>query len=260
MNNNILMDIVLDDLLQKKINREEAGQLLENDQVDDVSAEIDLHFAAAKAVQRYAVLKQVQSVHASFLYANKAINVQSVPEVIKPKLIRMQQVKWVMRIAASIIFMIGGWFAYQYNSTSSSKLYTEMYQPYNVNTDRGMGEIKTHNMIQEFKEMNYLAVIKTFESLGGSNNREKFLAAIAYHETGKYQESANVLSKILLYNKETKTRLYNDEAEFYLALSYLKMKDAASAEPLLEAIRNNPNHTFHERVSKWTLTRLNWLK
>lgn len=260
MNNDIRIDIVLDELLQEKITRAEAEQLLENDQVDDVHTEIDLHFAAAKAVQRYAVLKQVQSVHASFLYAEKSTDIQVSQEVIKPKLFSMHQVKWVMRFAASIILMIGGWFTYQYGSTSSSKLYSEMYQPYNVNTDRGMGEFKTHNMIVEFKEKNYLAVIKTFESLAAANNREKFLAAVAYHETGKYKESVTVLSGILIYNKETNTRLYNDEAEFYLALSYLKMKDAASAEPLLETIRNNPNHTFHERVSKWTMTRLNWLK
>jgi tetratricopeptide (TPR) repeat protein len=113
--------------------------------------------------------------------------------------------------------------------------------------------------IQQYKDKDYKAVIKTWQSLRGANNREKFLAASAFHETGDYQQAVNVLQQIVQNNSQTGNRLYNDEAEFYLGLSYLKMKNNKAAYNYFKKIRDNPNHTFHERVSRWTITRLKWL-
>ncbi len=260
MNNNLHIDEVLDALLKEEIARTEAETILQKENVSDTATEIDLHVAAAKSLQRYTVLKQVQSVHTAYINGGVTVDLPKNREDLKPRVLKMQPVKWMLRIAASIILLLGGWFAYEYNTTSSNRLYNEIYQPYNINTDRGVKDIKTHNMVQLFKDNDYIAVIQIYESLGTTNNREKFLAAYAYHETENYQQAVTVLQQILLYNKQSNTRFYNDEAEFYLGLSYLKMKDVKSAAPLFKAIRNNPNHTFHERVSDRTIRRLTWLK
>ncbi len=260
MTNNIQIESVLDELLKNKIVKTEAVELLEKENVEDTSAEIDLHYATAKAIQRYAVLKQVQSVHSAYITTSTKEETITPAKEKMPKIIPIKPVKWLMGIAASLFVFAAAWFTYQYSTTNSSKLYSEMYQPYNVNTDRGIGDISTHNMVKEFQAGNYSAVIKTFESLPTSNSREKFLAAYAYHEVASYTRAIELLRQLLTYNDQTNTRLYNDEAEFYLGLSFLKIKDAASAKVVFGAIKKNPDHTFHERVSKWTMTRLNWLK
>ena len=259
MNNNLHIENILDDLLTNKITRPEAAILLAQEGVTDSGFEIDLHLSGVNAISRYHVLNQVQAVHNKFIAAR---NISQASNWTSGKIVtgKINPVKWLVRIAASVILIISAWFTYQYSNTTSGTLYSEIYQPYSINTDRGMGEIKTHNMVPDFKQNNYGAVIKTFESLASTNNREKFLAGYAYHQTGSYQRSLGVFQQILAHNRQTNTRLYNDEAEFYSGLAYLKLKDNQSATNIFESIRKNPNHTFYERIDKWTLTRLKWLK
>jgi tetratricopeptide (TPR) repeat protein len=259
MNNNLQIETILDNFIKNKLTRAETELLLEKEAVTDVALEVDLHLSAAKALQRYSILKMVQSVHQSYTTATPVITMPTEKDT-RARVIKMQPVKWALGIAVSVILVISSWFTYQYANTSSTKLYSQIYQPYSVNTDRGMADITTHNMVQEFKNKDYNAVIKTFEALSTVNNRERFLTAYAFHETANYQKAIDLFKQILETNKQTDTRLYNDEAEFYTGLSYLKIKDAASAIPYFENIRNNPNHTFHDRISKTMMKRLKWLK
>lgn len=258
MTNNIESEFVLDELVKNRLTKVEAKELLARQGLSNLDVEIDLHFASVKAIQQYAILKQVQSVHSSFMHSepNAENSIGKAP--IMPS--RMVSMRWVMGVAASLFVFAATWFTYQYSTNDGGKLYSEIYQPYNVNTDRGIGEISTHNLIQEFKNEDYKAVIKTYESLLNTNIREKFLTGYAYHQVANYNKSIELLRQLLKYNKLNKTRLYNDEAEFYLALSYLKINDIVSAAELFKSIRSNPDHTFHETVTKWNLTRLNWLK
>lgn len=259
MNNELYIDKILDDALKGTLAREEAGRLLQQENVADSENEIEMHFAAAVALQRHAVLMQVKNVHTQFVAAGDNIQ-KSTAKKTKGKVKHLKLVKWSLRIAAMLVLFAGGWIAWQYNNTSSAKLYAEMYQPYNVNTDRtGIGEIVPHKMIQQYKGKDYAAVIGTFQLLTVTNNREKFLAASAYHETGNYQQAIDILGQILQTNKQQGSRLYNDEAEFYTGLNYLKMKNGKAALPWFQKIYEDPNHTFHDRVNKWTLVRLKWL-
>jgi tetratricopeptide (TPR) repeat protein len=260
MNNNSQMETILDDLLKNKITRNEAEILLEKETVADIAMEIDLHICAASALQRYSVLKMVQSVHQTYATASPLISMPTKEDKKVSAIKMINPVKWAISAAAIIIVVVSSWFTYQYVNTSSSKLYSQIYQPYSLNTDRGMADISTHNMIEDFKNKNFSGVIKTYESLPSPNTRERFLSAYAYHEKGNYQKAIELLNQILENNKLTNTRLYNDEAEFYTGLSYLKINKPESAIPFFEKIRNNPNHTFYERITKSMIKRLKWLK
>jgi tetratricopeptide (TPR) repeat protein len=260
MNNNLQIENLLDDLLKNNISKTEAVASLKKENIVDTDTQIDLHFAAAKSLQRYNILKQVQLVHNEYIAAKVKPAANNNTNIPKATVIKMKSIKWILQIAASILLLLGAWFTWQYTNTTSSKLYSEIYQPYSVKTDRGIGEIKTHNMVPAFKDKNYEEVIKIFETLLTTNNREKFLTAYSYHETGNYKKSLAIFQEVLAYNKQNNTKLYNDEAEFYSGLAYLKLNDNKSALLIFESIRNNPNHTFYERINKWTLTKLKWLK
>lgn len=261
MKNNIPIDELLDDLLKGNLSQPQVEQLLQQEAITNVAEEINLHRIAAVALQRYSVLDQVRLIHKEYVDKARSDVGENKGNTSSAKVVRMQALKWFMRVAAILILFAGGWLAYQYADNSSAKLYAEIYQPYNVNTNRsGIDDIVPHNMLQQFKNKDYVAVIRTFQSLPVTNNREKFLAAYAWHETGKYDLAITALEQILQNNNKTGSRLYNDEAEFYLGLSYLKMKENETAFAYFQKIRNNPNHTYYERVSKWTITRFKWIK
>lgn len=245
MNYNTEIDNYLDDMFTKKNSRAETETLLQLQNVSDTAYAIDLHLAAAKALQRFKVMEQVHLIHSEFVRKPRGL---------------VKIITIAMRVAAFVLLAVGGWFFYTYSTTNSASLYQKIYQPYHVNTDRGVEDALTHNMVNEFKAGNYAAVVKSYESLPVSNNREKFLAGYASHQLGQYETSINLFNLILENNRLNNSRLYNDESEFYLALSYLKTNNVKSAFPFFRKIGQSPNHTFHERVNSWTLTRLRWLQ
>lgn len=245
MNDHTDIDNLLDDMFKNKTSRPEIEELLHHQNIGDAAYAIDLHMAAAKALQRFKVQQQVLLVHNDF--------VQKAPRTITFN-------SMVIRIAASVLLLVSGWFIYTYSTTNSTALYKKIYQPYHVVTDRGDVDPLTHNIVNQFKAGNYAEVVKTYESLTISNNREKFLAGYASHQLGQYETSINLFNLILENNRQTNSRLYNDESEFYLALSYLKLNNVKSAFPFFKKISQGSNHTFHERVNSWTLTRLQWLQ
>jgi tetratricopeptide (TPR) repeat protein len=258
MNNNLLhTDTLLDELIHNKLSYAETEAALIGFGEHNAKEEIELHFSAAKALQRYRVLQQVQQVHSKYL--QKLPPPQSEAGSTS-KLIKLASWKWIMRIAASVLLILGGWTAYQYADTSSTKLYSEIYQDYNVNTDRGLGDPVTHNMVKEFQAGNYTNVIKIYAGLPVTNNREKFLAGYAYMQTGDNSTACGLFNQILHYNMQSQTRLYSDEAEFYAGLCHLKLKQNKKALQVFRSIHNNPDHTYHDRVKNWTITRLKWLK
>lgn len=263
MNNDIYTDQVLDNFLQNKISFDEVKQLLCREPDANPSDLIAIHHAAAVALQRSAVIDQVNKIHKQFIQSKiKSVPVSTeMDDNTETKVRTIQPVKWIVRIAAMLILTISAWYAWQFSSTSSGKLYSEIYLPYSVNTNRSAtNEIVPHEMIKQYKERNYTAVIKTFHLLPATTNREKFLTAMAYHETGNYIHSVKLLEQILKNNSENNSRLYNDEAEFYMALNHLKLKNGKAARFWFQKIYNTPTHTFNDRISKWTITRLKWLK
>lgn len=256
MNDHLLTENILDELARQGITRTEAEERLRKAGVGDVAGEIDLHLAAAKILQRNAIRMQVASVHGDFIrHQDKSIT-QAEPV----KTARVLNLRWVTRVAASLVLVASAWFTYQYMTTTSAGVYGEIYQPYTINTDRGFGEPLAHDMVPAFQKKDYAAVIAAYESLSTTNNREKFLAAFAYLETGKAVKAIPLLEKILEENRLGGSKLYQDEAEFYLALSYLKNQQTDQAIVLFKTIRAQPNHTFHDRVDPWVLRKMNWLR
>ena len=251
MNNELYINQLLDEYIQYKLNRKDAVAELVQQGVPDAEFELDLHAAAVTALKQGTVLQQVKNVHQQYLQQKKPARVLPLK---KP-------FAWMLRVAAVFILALAAWFTYQYSNISSEKIYSEVYQTYNVNTDRAaIGEIVTHQMVDQFKAGDFPAVIKTYQGLQATNNREKFLTAIALQETGKYPEAIRLLEQIIKENEEKKGRLYQDEAEFYLGLNYLKIKNNDAANRLFKKIHDDPGHTFHERISQSVLQKMKWLR
>jgi hypothetical protein len=60
-------------------------------------------------------------------------------------------------------------------------------------------------------------------------------------------------------NAEQQTHLFDDDTEYYLAMSYLKNGQASDAVPIFEKIHEEPTHLYHDKVGNWFLRKLHWL-
>jgi tetratricopeptide (TPR) repeat protein len=152
----------------------------------------------------------------------------------------------VIRIAACILVLAGGAAVYKYTVTSSTGLYEKYYTSYALNTSRGAGAQDA--MEQAYDNKNWPAVITLFNSANGKNNKSYFLAGMADLEQKKYEEAIEKFKKILAANALSGDDYFQDEAEFYLAMSWLAKGDMQDAGPMLGKIRGNKNHLYNQVV------------
>lgn len=160
----------------------------------------------------------------------------------------------VMRVAACILVLAGGAAAYKYVSTSSTNLYAKYYDSYDLNTSRGAGSQDA--LVQAYTNKNWTAVLAAFDAAKEKDNKTYFLAGMADLELKKYPEAIERFEQVIAVNVHSGTDYFQDEAEYYLALSWLATKKVNEAMPILEKIRADKNHLFHQKVAEMSFTDL----
>lgn len=190
---------------------------------------------AIASVQQYGTAEKVKSIHSEMMQELSSVHQGG-------KVIAMNRfVKYSLAIAASVIIILVGVNIFTSSGPSSEKLYNEAFVDYDASAVRG-SESET-DIIKLYQNHNYIAVT---EKAGSQNllQKDSLLIGLSYLKTNKLPEAINWLKNISLQNP---TR---QDAEFYLAMTYLKNKNYSEALSLMEQIRSNSNHVYHNQFSE----------
>lgn len=135
------------------------------------------------------------------------------------------------KIAAAVLILIISTGIFIYFNSTPANLFESKFFPYEESAQRG-NEAKP-------------SVIK-----------EKFLQAQSFLRTGDTEKAILTFAEILNINSGSAEKILNDDAEFYLALSYLKADQPDNALPLFQKIHDDDNHLYHDQVSDWYLLKV----
>ena len=80
--------------------------------------------------------------------------------------------------------------------------------------------------------------------------KDEFLVGISYMELKKASEAVSFFNKVIKTDQFSPHSLYKDEAEYYLALSYLKAGSYDKALELMNRIHNVPLISTTENLRK----------
>jgi len=152
------------------------------------------------------------------------------------------------RVAACFLILLGATVIYKYTSVSSGKVYDEYYSSYELNTSRS-GEV-VDSIEQAFREKNWQRVIDLSATLRPRSSKYNFLAGIASMELKKYDNAINSFKEVIEANAKSGENYFLDEAEYYLAMSYLANNEPENALPLIEKIKNDSNHLYHAKLNE----------
>lgn len=160
----------------------------------------------------------------------------------------------MMRVAACAVLIAGGACIFKYVRLSSSSLYSEYYTSYEINTSRG-------NASQDAIEKAYIAknwsgVLSLFSPGKDRSNKTDFLAGAADLELKRFDDAIAHFEQIIASNTHSGEDYFEDEAEYYLAISWLAKDKVNEAMPILEKIRANKDHLYHDKVEKMSFTDL----
>ena len=223
----------------------EMEQLINNDPA--TTQEWHYLHQAVEAIEHTGLYEQVGAVRSAWMAQQSGQDAGAANEKATGAVVRTIY-RNVMRVAACIFILSGGAALYKYATTSSNSVYDRYYSSYTLNTSRGSAAEDAQD--QAYNNKNWAGVIELFDKSKDKSNKTWFLAGMADLELKKYDDAIGKFQHIIAANALSGGDNYQDEAEFYLAMSWLGRGDANEAIPLLDKIKANTNHLYHDVVVK----------
>lgn len=155
--------------------------------------------------------------------------------------------KYGFRAAACILVITSSTVIYKYVTVSSSSLYDRYYSTYALNTSRG--ETAEQPIVTAYNNQDWNKVIAMATAAGARDNQTEFLAGMADLQLNHCDDAITHFEQVIASNAQASTDYYQDEAEYYLAISWLACKKVNQAMPILEKIKADQNHKYHQKVA-----------
>jgi tetratricopeptide (TPR) repeat protein len=156
--------------------------------------------------------------------------------------------KYSFRAAACILVVASSTVIYKYVTVSSSSLYDRYFGAYALNTSRGEGTEAP--IVQAYNARNWKTVLSLADATGARDNQVEFLAGMADLQLNRCDDAITHFEQVIAANAQASTDYYQDEAEYYLAISWLACKKVNQAMPILEKIKADPHHQYHQKVAE----------
>ncbi|HEY4208630.1 MAG TPA: hypothetical protein VGM31_17510 [Puia sp.] len=153
----------------------------------------------------------------------------------------------IAKIAAILVLAGGGAAFFKYATISSGSLYDKYYASYSLNTSRGAAEEDAMGKAYQSRDWNGVTALF---SPAKRTNKTDFLTGMADLELKKYDDAIEHFEQVLAANAQAGTDYFQDEAQYYLAISWLAKDKVNEALPILEKIRADKNHLYHDKVEQ----------
>ncbi len=167
-------------------------------------------------------------------------------------------IRYSIAVAASIILAVGGIMVYHIFTLSSNRIFASNYRSYELGTLRDGGTHETP-VEKAYREKNYKEVVALTEKSQVARE-ESFLSAMSYLELNNNTMAIERFKRVLFLNQEDKSGLWKDEAEYYLALTYVRNKDFDLALELLYKMQGNPTHLYNQKITRKLIRQVKLLK
>ncbi|HCL83751.1 MAG TPA: hypothetical protein DIC22_07245 [Chitinophagaceae bacterium] len=158
-----------------------------------------------------------------------------------------------IRIAIVLVILFGISVLYEYLTMTPEKLFSENFQAFELNE---AGDTTASALKESYKKGNIEAVIREFDTLKSPEPLDYILAGNAFLGTHQPAKAIQVFLAFLENPEARKTRSFDEDAEYYLAFSYLGNREPGKALPLFEKIYADPYHRYNKNVSAWFLRKL----
>jgi tetratricopeptide (TPR) repeat protein len=188
-----------------------------------MSSEAEDNEQLQDSIKAYGLKQEVNRIHKEMMSSMSARSKQ-------PGIVRSIG-RSASRVAATLLIFIIGVTMYLYFSSTTDNLYNDQYVPFEASSVRS-DEKENSEAIKYFNQ--------------GKTSLDNGQPAVAIDYFGK----------LLEYDQQTGNAVLKDDAEYYLALAYLKNDQPDKSLELFKRIHNDPNHLYQDEISGWNLLKL----
>jgi len=235
---------ILIDYLDNRLEGEErlgAEQLIREDAA--AAQELESFRFTVELIREAAVAEQVMEVRKSFYSTAKVVAIRKK----ESGAVVHSFSKNVLRVAAIVLLLVGASGVYKYSITNTSSVYEQNFTSFDLETSRGSnndGELE-----KAYRNKNWTGVENIFNAQKEKTIKSWFLAGMANMELKNYTAAIISFNEVVSLNKRGAESYYQDEAEYYLAMSYLAAKQPKDAVTVLKKIRSDKDHLFYKKAS-----------
>ncbi|MBK8301711.1 MAG: hypothetical protein IPK90_15055 [Chitinophagaceae bacterium] len=204
-----------------------------------------------ESIRYYGLQQQVASVHQQMLQEMVA----PVRKINSPGKI----IRYTIAIAASLVLIAGSYMAYNFFTLSSDKVFASNYQAYELVTVRDLNTDETA-IERAYREKKYKEVMRIHDAGEDLTIKGEYLCGTAALELKENVKAIDCFKKVLEENKKTGQSILNEEAEYYLSLTYIRTKEYDNALILLNKMHDDPGHLYNERITGKLLRQVKVLK
>jgi tetratricopeptide (TPR) repeat protein len=241
LNNEILLIDYLDNGLEAQ-ERLDVEQLIREDA--EAAKELEHLLFAVELIREAGLKEQVAAVRKEF---QPTAIVKSIEPQSKGGVVRSLY-KNAFRVAAMALLLVGAAALYEYSVTNTSTVFDKYYTSFDLNTSRGNDN--DGSIEKAYRNKDWTAVQNIFEGQKEKNSKSWFLSGMAAMELKNYDKAIISFKEVINQNKGKADEYFQDEAEYYLAMSYLAAKQPAEGLAILKKIRADKNHLFNKKASE----------
>jgi tetratricopeptide (TPR) repeat protein len=155
------------------------------------------------------------------------------------------------KIYTLIIILFGISAIYLYVRPTPEKLFVQKYRPYEPHIMRGGSKIS--DLKEAYSDGKMDSVLRAFKSMNSPEPEEYIMAGIAYLEKNEPTKAIETFEMLIQKNADSKSDFFEDDAEYYLAMSYLSNNESDKAMPIFEKIQADPENPYNSNVNEWFL-------
>lgn len=168
-------------------------------------------------------------------------------------------IRYSVAVVSGVTLLVLCYWAYTFFTLSPDTLFADNYIPYSIESPEvGKGE-KQSDIEKAYHESNFTKVIQ-LNAKSPLFPKDILLTGLAFLETDNLSKAISSFQVVLVDADKTKSTVITDEAEYYLALAFLKNRDYDQALELMIRIHDNPLHTYYGKFSRSYIRRVKMLK
>lgn len=204
-----------------------------------------------EAVKLYGLQQKIGTIHREMM-----TELQTPVRTISPV---RRIVRYSVAVAASVLLVVLGITGYNFYKLSPDKVFTDNYSSYELSNTRGTGSEITAAE-KAYQEKNYKEVINIHDSGSEAGQLTQFLAGLSSLELDNNSKAITCFKEVIETNRQTNDKLLEDEAEYYLSLSYIRNRDYDYALEILKKIQDDPGHLYNEKITSQLMRQVKLLK
>ena len=187
------------------------------------------------------------------LKGNKALKAQLneihnrvIPEAAKPKVCQLSTGSWLAIAASIALLILAGYFLLGPASNTSDNLFAAHYERFEWDAEtRSTQTDELQQLTQLYNSQNTREFLQAAENGQWSPAQNPQLALAlgsSYLEEGQYEKA------VQYFETASANTLFQSEAQWYLALTYLKQEKTSEATELLQALKEGSSDYYANKA------------